>query len=99
MKSAILIPLLAGLLSLTSLPVVSAGATSYEFQSSDGLHEMLARLKGQSVKLRLAGGEEIGGKISGVGLQLVQLTEITGRDFFDALVPISSIQAILIKAR
>ena len=54
----------------------------------------------EQVTLHLAPGQTLTGTVAKVGLQLVQLGELApGRQFYDALVQLSAIVAIEVRAR
>jgi len=89
--------LLAGLLALGQVTPADEGAM--QIQSADTVKSVLERSAGQTVGVRLGSGEELRGKVGRVGDHLVQLSELSGREFFDAIVPLDAIQAVVIKAR
>jgi len=88
---------------VATIMALSAGAfaddASFQIQASDTVKSVLERSAGQTVGLRLKGSDELRGKVGKVGDKVVQLTELSGREFFDAVVPIEAIQAVVIKAR
>jgi exosome complex RNA-binding protein Csl4 len=98
MKARILI--VAGLAAMMAL---SGGAfaeeTSFQVQGGDTVKSVLERSAGQTVGLRVEGGEELRGKVGRVGDHVVQLTDLSGREFFDAVVPLDAIQAVVVKVR
>jgi len=51
------------------------------------------------VKLRLKSGAELSGTVARVGNGVVQVAEIGGREFYDAVVNIDDISAVLFKVR
>lgn len=63
------------------------------------VRDVLAKQVGKSVTLRLQGGEELSGKVQTVGKELVVLSPVTGRDFFDAAVRVDSVAAVLVRVR
>jgi hypothetical protein len=65
----------------------------------DTVKSVLERSVGQTVGLRVGAGEEIRGKVARVGDEVVHLSELAGREFFDAVVPIESIDAVIVRAR
>ncbi len=71
----------------------------FQIQSGDSVKSVLERSAGQSVGLRLKGGDEIKGKVEKVGDKVVHIGELSGREFFDAVVPLDAIQAVIVKAR
>jgi hypothetical protein len=79
--------------------IASADEAGFQVQSADTMKSVLERSAGQAVGLRLHGGEELRGKVAKVGDKVVQLSELSGREFFDAVVPLDAIQAVVVKAR
>jgi hypothetical protein len=60
----------------------------------------LKRLEGRAVKIRLAGqGEEISGKLQKVGKDLVHVSDLAGREFYDAIIRIDQISAVVAQSR
>jgi len=70
-----------------------------DLQSSDGIHTVLERNVGQTVELRMKSGEKIGGKVLKLGDKLVQLTQLTGMEFYDAAVELDSISAVVVRVK
>ncbi|MCB0328244.1 MAG: hypothetical protein KDD70_01235 [Bdellovibrionales bacterium] len=89
--------------SLVFLPVVTFAetATSDSMTVSDAkpVKANLEKLVGKSVTLKLSSGEELGGKVSKVGPEAVQLSELTGREYFDAVVPLEKIVALIVRTK
>ena len=70
------------------------------FEEQDSLANVLKRLEGGTVRLRLAGSnEELIGKLQKVGKELVQLSDLSGREFFDAVVRIDQVSAVSVQVR
>lgn len=69
----------------------SEGA-SYNVNSS--MTDNLKALTGKKVSIHLTGGKTLTGVVKEVGNGLVHLEKIEGREFFDALVHIGSIEAL-----
>ncbi|MFN7987997.1 MAG: hypothetical protein U0529_11020 [Thermoanaerobaculia bacterium] len=70
------------------------------FDEQDTMSAVLKRLEGKTVRVRLAGGgEEIVGKLQGVGKELAHLSELSGREFFDAVVRIDQVAAVSVQVR
>lgn len=67
--------------------------------SSDSVQSVLASQKGKRLSVMLASGEELTGEVAEVNDSVVYLTGLTGREFFDALVNIADIQAVVVRAK
>jgi hypothetical protein len=71
-----------------------------QVEDQDTIAAVLKRLEGRPVKLRLAGsGDEIAGKVAKVGKDLVVLTELSGREFYDAAIRIDQVSAVVVQVR
>jgi hypothetical protein len=70
-----------------------------ELQPSDTILSVLQRYVGQSVELRMKSGEKIGGKVEKVGIKLVQLSQLTGAEFFDAAVDAEDVAAVVVRTK
>jgi hypothetical protein len=86
--------------------VLGAGALSARAQqieavptSTETVKSVLIRNKGNRVSLRFASGEELAGKVASVGDQSVYLTELAGREFFDAVVALDDVTAVVFRAK
>ena len=67
--------------------------------SDDTLQTILTAYKGQRVTLRLRSGSELTGKAGEVNAEIVHLMELSGKEFFDAVVPLGKIEAVVIRTR
>lgn len=67
--------------------------------AADTTASVLVAQKGKRVTLRLASGQELTGVVREATDRLVVLGEVTGREFFDAVVPTHAIEAVLIRNR
>jgi hypothetical protein len=77
-----------------------ADKSGFRVEEQDSVAAVLKRLEGKAVKLRLAGGgEEISGKITKVGKEVVHVTDLSGRDFYDAVVRIDQVAAVSVQVR
>ncbi|MBI1731709.1 MAG: hypothetical protein HYR49_02935 [Gammaproteobacteria bacterium] len=76
-----------------------ASAAPLAINKSDTTASVLAAQKGNRVTIKLQSGEELSGKVVAVGDSVVQLGELAGREFFDAVIPISSVGAVIVRTR
>jgi hypothetical protein len=96
---------IVALLLLSTVPVVGQepGAGQEKkmvFEEQDSMAAVLKRLEGKPVRIRLAGtGEEVIGKLQKVGKELVHLSDLSGREFFDAVVRIDQVSAVSMQVR
>lgn len=86
-------------LALLAVPYPALAQAGLQVDAGDKLRDVLSRQQGKSVKLRLAGGEELEGKVALVGKDVVHLSGLAGREFFDAVVDLDRVQAVIARAR
>ena len=65
----------------------------------ESMKEILRRYKGKHIRIHLIAGNEFEGDLTEVGEDVVHLTELAGMDYYDALVRIESITALILRAR
>ena len=85
------------LLLLAATFSATAFADKPAFDPADTVASILKKQTGQKAELRLKSGEKLGGKIEAVGEKVVHLSALTGQDFFDAVVLIEDISAVLVR--
>lgn len=69
-------------------------------EEQDSMASVLKRLEGKTVRLRLAGsGDELVGKLQKVGKELAHVSDLSGREFFDAVVRIDQVAAVSVQVR
>jgi len=66
--------------------------------ANDSVESVLAGQKGR-VTLRLRSGQELTGTVRTVSAKLVHLGALSTREFFDAVVPLDSIEAVIVRTR
>ncbi|MDD2735077.1 MAG: hypothetical protein PHF56_14130 [Desulfuromonadaceae bacterium] len=92
--------LIAMLMLLVCLGTSSlACAEGFTVKPGDTIQKLLEDQKGKRVTLRLQGNEELAGKVRKVTNELVQLGELSGREFFDAVVEVSRISAVIVRVK
>ena len=100
MKNVIGAVLLAMCCSPFSVPVVSAEEPKYELKSpAVTIKDILLENIGKRVILRLETGENLEGTVSKVGDSVVHIAKLSGKDFYDAVVRIERISAVIFKVR
>lgn len=68
------------------------------FTESDTVKTVVERQTGQQVELRLKSGDKIAGKVAKVGDKAIQLVEVTGQEFYEALVLIDDVSVVIVRA-
>lgn len=81
------------------LAVAQASAQGLSVSPPDTLQSIVAAQKGKRVTLRLRSGQEVTGTLRESTDRLVVLVELAGREFFDAVVPIEAIEAVIVRTR
>ena len=97
----------SGVLAVLALAIAVAGPLSaasaqdakLEVRSGDVVKTVLDRQVGKRVALVLTTGPELSGVVTAVGDHVVHLSELAGREFFDAVVSLDRISAVVIRAR
>ena len=95
---------LAALLVAIGAPVAAQESPGQEkkmvFEEQDTMANVLRRLEGKTVRIRLAGtNDEVIGKLQKVGKELVHLSDLSGREFFDAVLKIDQVSAVAVQVR
>ena len=70
-----------------------------DFLPDDTISSVLHRNVGQSVELRLKSGEKIGGKVEKIGDKLVYLTQLTGAEYYEAVVEMADLSAVVVRSK
>ena len=70
-----------------------------EIKSGDTVKSVLERQVGKRVGVVLNSGPELTGVVASVGDTVVHLSGLTGRDYFDAVISLDKIGAVVIRAR
>lgn len=82
-----------------AVQIAAAAEEGTDFNANIGIRENLFLNVGKRVAVRISAGDAIEGTIVRVGDQSVQLSKLSGRDYYDAIVRIDRIEAIIFKAR
>jgi len=94
-KIAAVALLVTGLMALA----VPAAIADDAFKSGTTIRSLLTDSVGKRVGVRLDSREELEGTVTAVGDQLVQISKLAGRDYYDAYVSIDRISAVILKTR
>ena len=84
---------------MTTLATSVVAADKIGFTPTDTPATVLKRNEGQKVELRLKSGEKLSGKISAVGDKAVHVSELTGQEFYDAVVSLDDVSAVIIRTK
>jgi hypothetical protein len=85
---------------LVAFAVVPVSAQEKLTVGSDAtVKSVLEAQKGKRVGVLLTTGQEVTGVVTSVGATVVHLSELTGREFFDAVVPLDRVSAVIVRTR
>ncbi|MBL1142767.1 MAG: hypothetical protein HND53_12125 [Proteobacteria bacterium] len=83
----------------TMLSMSHVVAEPLSVTGSDDIESILAAHSGKRVTVQMKSGGEFKGKVGEVNGDIVHLMELTGKEFFDAVVSINMIEAVIIRTR
>jgi hypothetical protein len=81
------------------LVMAHASAQPLTVAPADTIVSVVSAQKGKRVTLRLRSGQELTGVLRASTDRLAVLGELTGREFFDAVVPIDTIEAVIVRTK
>jgi hypothetical protein len=90
-------PALAALLCLAF--AVQALAQDVNISANDTTQSVISAQKGKRVTLRLRSGQELTGAVREATPRLVVLGGLSGREFFDAVIPLEAVEAVLVRTK
>jgi hypothetical protein len=88
---------MAGLAVLPAQTAFAAGVLKFEPKANTTIREALVDLKKERVALALESGEQIEGIVTMVGDSVVYITQLSGKVYYDAVVNIDKINAIILR--
>jgi hypothetical protein len=77
----------------------AADEAKFEVKANATMHDVLMERTGKRTTLRMQSGEDIEGTIVLVGNGLVHMTRLAGKEFYDAVVNIDRISAVIVRVR
>ena len=95
MRIAISRLLLAGLLA-TTYPAL---AQELKVASGATVESLITAQKGKRITVRTRSGQELTGLVREVTPRFVHLGALSGRDFFDAVVALESVEAVIVRTK
>ena len=81
------------------LAIANASAQVVTVAPTDTIQSIVSAQKGTRVTLRMRSGQELTGTLRQSTDRLVVIGELTGREFFDAVVPIDAIEAVIVRTK
>jgi phage-related minor tail protein len=76
-----------------------AQETKLEVRDGDTVRSVLERHVGKRVTVVTAAGSELSGVVVKVAGHVVHLSELSGREFFDAVIALDRISAVVVRVR
>jgi hypothetical protein len=86
-------------IACTALLASAAYGQEVGITASDTTQSILSAQKSKRVTVRLRGGQELTGIVRDTNARLVVLGAVSGREFFDAVVPLEAVEAVLIRTK
>lgn len=83
-------------------PVIAASLCLFSVAAmakNEAMASILKDRSGKKVVVVLQSGTEISGKVSSVGSNTLTLTELGGKEFYDAVIELDDISAVQYRAR
>jgi hypothetical protein len=82
-----------------SIAAASASAQTFTVAADDTMEKVLAGQKGKRVTVRIGTADELTGVVRLVTPQVVHLGELTGKEFYDAVIDTKSVRAVIVRAK
>lgn len=79
--------------------VLAIAASSSAVAGDKALSKVLKEREGRSATLILASGTELTGKVLELSEHSVRLGELSGKEFYDAVIDLDQVQAVVFRAR
>lgn len=89
---------IAAALGLAPLPA-AAEEQKFEIRAGESVKSLLDDAVGKTVTLMMVSGLELTGVVAKVGDHAVQLTRLSGRDYFDGVVLLDRVDGVILKVR
>ncbi len=87
------------LTALSAAETVSATEGALDVRAADAIAANLQKQVGRRVTLKLATGQEVEGTVAKVGPTAVQLSQPAGKEFFDAVVRLDHVSALIVRTK
>jgi hypothetical protein len=96
MKKKVMAGLVAATIACMSAPGLAA---ELKVGANDTVQTVLSAQKGSRVTVRVRSGQEISGVVREVGSRVVQIGAVSGKEFFDAVVPLEAVDAVFVRTK
>ena len=81
------------------IPAFAAEEMSLKVEKADTIRSFLEQHVSERVTVKISSGEDITGKVESVGDHVVHLSQLSGKEFYDAVVNLDEIAAVIVRAR
>ena len=99
MRSLVNVLLLVAGSWVISAPAALADEVKIELKASTTMKELLTGLTGKRVAVRLDSGEQVEGTVTSVGNSLAHISKLSGKEYYDAVISLDKVSAIIVRAR
>ncbi len=82
---------------MSTLATAAVAADKVSLNADDTPAAVLSRQTGQKVELRLKSGDKLSGTVKTVGAKCVLIASLAGQEFYDAVVSMDDISAIVVR--
>src|SRR5262245_34513507 len=96
MRNSVAIVSIVAAIACAALP---AAAAELRISGNDTVQSVPAAQKGARVTLRVRSGQDITGVVRDVNARVVQIGAVSGREFFDAVVPLEAVDAVFVRTK
>jgi len=83
--------------ALSSAP--AATGAEVKLGANDSVQQVIAAQKGARITVRLRSGQEFAGIVREVNSRVVQLGNLGGKEFFDAVIPLDAVEAVFYRVK
>lgn len=81
------------------VPSIARADEKVDVAAPDAIAKGLEKLTGKPVTLRLHGGEEVSGVLDATGPTAVRIAQLTGKEFYSAIIKTDAIEAVIYRAK
>jgi hypothetical protein len=99
MKRFIIAVLLTAGLCFVWISGSFAQEAKFEMNAQFGMKEVLISQAGKRVTVKTDSGETLEGTVTKVGDQLLHMSKLAGKDFYDAVIRLDKITSVVLKVR
>jgi len=85
--------------AIAGFAFATVSAAELKVAPSDTVETVLAAQKGKKVTVRLRSGQEMTGTVAMSSGKLLQLSAPTGKEYFDAVIPLEAIEAVFVRTK